>query len=58
MNGYKLLLMSGVGRRDGMALELATEAGEQVAEGFKDDVTRERTVTFFTDQPVPLLVVE
>jgi hypothetical protein len=58
MNGYKLLLVSAVGERDGMALELAAETGEQVAEVFEDDLTGERTVTFFTDQPVSLSVVE
>jgi hypothetical protein len=58
MNGYKLLLVSAVGQRDGMALELATDAGEQVAEVFEDDATRIRTVTFYTDGPVPLPVVD
>lgn len=58
MDGYKLLLVSAVGERDGMSLELARESGEQVAEVFEDDATRERTVTFYTDQPVPLAAVE
>jgi predicted regulator of amino acid metabolism with ACT domain len=58
MNGYKLLLVSAVGQRDGMAIELATEAGERIAEVFEDDVTRERTITFFTEKPVPLSVIE
>ena len=50
--------MSAVGARDGMALELTAENGERVAEVFEDDATRARTVTFFTDQPVALKVVE
>lgn len=58
MNGYKLLLVSAVGVRDGMALELAAESGEQIAEVFEDDETGARTVRFFTDQAVPLPVVE
>ena len=58
MSGYKLLLVSVVGERDGMALELADSTGEQVAEVFEDDLTKERTVAFFTDRPVPLPVVE
>lgn len=58
MIGYKLLLVSAVGKRDGMAIELALESGEQVAEVFEDDATGARTVTFFTHEPVPLAVVE
>lgn len=58
MNGYRLVLVSAVGDRDGMALELDTEGGEQVAEVFEDDATRERTVRFFISEPVPLPVVE
>jgi len=57
MKMYKLLLVSAVGDRDGMALELATESGEQVAEVFMDDLTGARTVRFYTDHPVPLDVV-
>ncbi len=58
MNGYRLLLVSAVGERDGMALELSRETGEQIAEVFEDDESRARSVTFFTDEPVPLAVVE
>ncbi|MFV0459646.1 MAG: hypothetical protein ACK5MT_12850 [Actinomycetales bacterium] len=58
MNGYKLLLVSAVGERDGMALELSRDTGEQVAEVFEDDETRTRSVTFFTDAPVPLEAIE
>lgn len=58
MNGYRLLLLSAVGERDGMALELSRETGEQVAEVFEDDASRARSVTFFTDEPIPLAAVE
>lgn len=58
MKGYKLVLVSAVGGRDGMALELSRETGEQVAEVFEDDESRARSVTFFTDEPVPLAAVE
>ena len=58
MNGYKLLLVSAVGERDGMALELSRDTGEQVAEVFEDDESRARSVTFFTDEPIPLAAVE
>ncbi|WP_228373708.1 hypothetical protein [Demequina soli] len=50
--------MSAVGERDGMALELSRDTGEQIAEVFEDDESRARSVTFFTDEPVPLAVVE
>jgi len=58
MNGYRLLLVSAVGPREGMALELDTVDGEQIAEVFEDEGTKERTVTFFVDRPVPLEAVE
>ncbi len=58
MNGFRLLLVSAVGERDGMALELSRDTGEQIAEVFEDDESRARSVTFFTDEPVPLAVVE
>lgn len=57
MNGHRLQLTSAVGERDGMALELALDSGEQVAEVFEDDETKERTVTFYTDRLVPLAAV-
>jgi hypothetical protein len=41
-----------------MALELARESGEQVAEVFEDDATKLRTVTYYTSEAVPLPVVE
>ncbi len=59
MSTYKLLLVSAVGDRDGMAIELAiAESGEQVAEVFADSVSGSRAVSFFTSEPVPLDVVE
>ena len=58
LNGYKLILVSAVGDRDGIALELAADSGEQIAEVFEDDASRKRTVTFFTDRPIPLPVVD
>lgn len=58
MNGYRLLLVSAVGERDCMALELSRDTGEQVAEVFEDEETRSRSVTFFTGDPVSLDVVE
>jgi hypothetical protein len=58
MNGYRLLLVSAVGGRDGMALELSLDTGEQVAEVFQDEDTRTRSVTFFTGEPVPLEAVQ
>ncbi|MCA0181409.1 MAG: hypothetical protein LCH77_17935 [Actinobacteria bacterium] len=50
--------MSAVGARDGMALELDAIDGEQIAEVFEDEDTKERTVTFFVDRAVPLEAVE
>ncbi|WP_289563540.1 hypothetical protein [Cellulomonas cellasea] len=59
MNKYKLLIVSAVGDRDGMALELAdVESGEQVAEVFVDARTQLRTVAFYTNRHVPFEVVE
>lgn len=58
MDGYRLLLVSAVGERDGMALELDTESGEQIAEVFQDESTGARTMTFYTEHPVPLAAVE
>ena len=40
MNGYRLILVSDVGERDGMALELDTVGGEQIAEVFEDGGTQ------------------
>lgn len=58
MDGYNLQLASSVGERDGFGVELVTSSGEVVAEVFQDDLTGERTVSFFTDSPVPLPAIE
>lgn len=58
ISGFRRLLVSAVGSRDGMAIELDAESGEQLAEVFEDDATRERTVKFYTTEPVPLAAVE
>jgi hypothetical protein len=57
MKDYMLILASS-SSPDGMALELERADGEQVAEVFEDDVTKARTVKFYTDQPVPLEAIE
>lgn len=58
MIGYRLIVMSVVGERDGMAIELASNTGEQIAEVFEDDETKLRSLTFYGQDPVPLEVVE
>lgn len=58
MMGHKLLLVSSVGERDGMAIELARESGERIAEVFEDDATGDRSLTVFLDGPVPLPLIE
>jgi hypothetical protein len=57
MKDYRLILASSTSP-DGMALELDSADGEQVAEVFEDDSTKKRTVKFYTDQPVPLEAIE
>lgn len=56
--GYRLILASSVGKRDGMAFELTKEDGERIAEVFEDDETKERTFTAFGEKPVPLEAIE
>jgi hypothetical protein len=56
--GYRLILASSVGERDGMALELTRDDGERVAEVFEDDETGVRTFTVFGEQQVPLAAIE
>lgn len=56
--GYRLLLASSVGERDGMALELSKVGGERVAEVFEDGETGARTFTVFGEQQVPLAAIE
>ena len=56
--GYRLVLASSVGERDGMALELTRDDGERVAEVFEDDETGARTFTVFGEQQVPFAAIE
>lgn len=58
MEGYRLVLASSSGQRDGMALELQTADREQVADVFEDDATGKRSVRFYTQDDVPLEAVE
>lgn len=58
MEGFRLVLASSNGDREGMALELQTASGEQVADVFEFEDSGRRTVRFFTDADVPLDVVE
>lgn len=55
---YKLRLVSAVGDRDGMALELADDEGEQLAEIFRDDDRNTLTISIFSDEPVDLTAIE
>ncbi|MDF1605811.1 hypothetical protein [Nocardioides sp. YIM 152315] len=53
IEGYRLLLASSVGDREGMAIELALEDGTRVAEVFEDDETGRQTVNvFLSDVPI------
>jgi hypothetical protein len=55
--GYQLLLVSSVGERDGMALELTREDGSRVAEVFEDDDAGLRTMNLF-EKDVPIDAIE
>lgn len=55
--GFRLMLASSVGERDGMALELSRVDGPCVAEVFEDSDTLQRTVTLF-EPGVPLDAIE
>lgn len=57
LSGYRTLLASSVGTRDGMALELALADGTQIAEVFEDSTTGDRTVHLFVDR-VPAEAIE
>lgn len=58
-DGYRLIVIGEVGERDGMSLELADRvSGEQIAEVFEDDATRERTVQIYSDEPVPFAAMK
>lgn len=57
--GYEIILVSSVGDRDGMSVELGVlDPRERIAEVFEDDETKQRTVTFFVRRPIPLEAVE
>jgi hypothetical protein len=56
--GYRLILASSADGRDGMALELTSEAGERLAEVFEDSDSRERTFAAFTEESVPVAAVQ
>ncbi len=58
MNGYRLLLVSAVGERDGMSLELVRDSGERVAEIFEEEASGERSLTVFSTAPIPIGVAE
>jgi hypothetical protein len=58
ISGYRLILASSVGERDGMTLELTRDDGTRVAEVFEDDETGARTFTVFDEQHVPVDVIE
>jgi hypothetical protein len=55
--GYRLILASSVGERDGMALELTRADGTRLAEVFEDEDTGRRTVNVF-ERDVPLEAIE
>jgi hypothetical protein len=56
---HRLQVFSDVRDRDGLGVELYVGSDpEPVAEAFRDDTGRTRTVRFRTDRPVPLSAVE
>lgn len=58
ISGYRLILASAVGERDGMALELDSDDGEQIAEVFEEEETRIRTFSLFVEHSVPVEAIE
>jgi hypothetical protein len=57
--GHRLKVFSDVHDRDGLGVELYLgSTRDAVAEVFRDDTERTRTVRFSTDRPVPLSAVE
>jgi hypothetical protein len=58
IDGYRLILASSVGERDGIALELDQADGERVAEVFEHDETGARTLTVFREHRVPIEAIE
>lgn len=58
VEGYRLMLASSNGDREGMALELQTAQGEQVADVFESEDSGRRSVRFYTQLDVPIEVVQ
>lgn len=57
LESYRTILVSAVGERGGMALELDLLDGTQIAEVFEASSTGQRTVHLFVDS-VPLEAIE
>jgi len=57
ITGFRLVLASSVGERDGMAIELTRHDGTRMAEVFVDDGSGRRTVHVF-EGDVPLDALE
>lgn len=58
MEGYRLILASSNDDREGMALELQTAQGEQVADVFESEESGHRSVRFYTQSEVPIELVQ
>jgi hypothetical protein len=56
--GYRLIMASSVGERDGFAIELLTADGKTVAEVFEDHATKARTFRQLADTSIPIEAVE
>lgn len=56
--GFRLILASSVGDRDGMALELTRDDGERLAEVFADEETGQRIFNTFGERGVPVEAIE
>jgi hypothetical protein len=51
---FRLMLVSSVGKRNGMALELTGLDGDRIAEVFQDEDSGVRTITVFGEIRVPI----
>ena len=59
MDGYRMILASEMGKRDGMLVEIrTTDPVRRIAEVFEDDETGELTFTSFVTEGVPLEAIE
>ena len=56
--GYRLIVASEAGTRDGLGLELTREDGSRLAEVFADETTGQRTFALFTETAVPAALIE